>query len=128
MKNTALLFILVACISLASCTKDEFKPREWGIEPELELDPIATILTPSHPSDTISIRTNYLNFEVSESLYWINLVKLEDASAIVVTADPIKGNENYREGYITITVERGKYKMSRDFVIMQFKNDIMNYE
>lgn len=111
-----------------SCTKDEFKPIEWGIEPKLEISPLATILTPSHLSDTIIVITNYIDFRVSDGLYWVDIKKIEGEKAIVITADELRSEDEYREGYITITVQRGKYKLSRDFVVMQFKEDVINYE
>ena len=120
-------FIFVLVFFITSCTKDEFSPIKWGIEPELEISPLATILTPSHPSDTIVIKTNYMDFKVSK-LYWVDIKKIEGTSALVVTAEDFTSDDEYREGYITITVQRGNYKLSRDFVVMQFKKDVIAYE
>ena len=38
------------------------------------------------------------------------------------------GKEYKRETYVTITVKRGNKELSRDFVVMQFKNDVFNFE
>ena len=127
MRRILFIISVIAIFIISSCTKDKFSPREWGIEPELEISPLVAILTPSHPSDTIEIKTNYLDFKVSK-LYWVDVKKIEGVSAIVVTADDITSNDQYRDGYMTITIQRGKYKLSRDFVVMQFKEDVIVYE
>ncbi len=114
--------IIIALIS-SSCTKDEFKPWQWGIEPELEVSPLAVILTPSHNCDTVKVKTNYIDFNISESLYWIEIERMEDTPAIIVKSkNPT--TDDMREGYVTVTVKRGKHEMSRDFVVIQFKDDI----
>lgn len=128
MKQMLFLWVIVVLMIFTSCTKDDFVPREWGVEPMLEISPLATILTPSHPSDTIKIKTNYIDFKISDAIYWVDIKKLEDVSAIIVTADPITNSDEYREGYITISIQRGKYKLSRDFVVMQFKKDVNIYD
>lgn len=128
MKHILFSWVIVVLMIFTSCTKDEFVPSEWGVEPMLEISPLATILTPSHPNDTIKIKTNYLDFKISNAAYWVDIKKIEDVSAIVVTADDFTNFEEYREGYITISIQRGKYKLSRDFVVMQFKKDVNIYD
>lgn len=127
MRKVLFILFIYTCTITISCTKDKFNPKEWGIEPKLEISPLATILTPSHPKDTIRITTNYIDFRVSKP-YWVNIEKIEDASAVMITAKEMTNNDEYRDGYITITIQRGKYKLSRDFVVMQFKEDVINHK
>lgn len=107
---------------LSSCTKDEFSPLEWGPEPIINISPLAVILTPSHPVDTVEIRTNYDYFSISKP-YWVSITKIEDKPAIIVSAENLRNN-NFREGYVTIKVERGNQELSRDFVVIQFIDDV----
>ena len=116
--------IFLIFIILSSCTKDEFTPNEWGPEPQMELTPLAVILTPSHPVDTVSIKTNYKNFTISKP-YWVNIEKIEGKPVVIVSADDLN-RDNYREGYVTVSVKRGDNKLSRDFVVMQFDKDVIN--
>lgn len=127
MKKALRLAVAIIFISLTACTKDEFKPSEWGIEPELELSPLAVILTPSRLCDTVKVNTNYLDFSISAP-YWVNVEKIEESSAIQVTAKEFTGKDDLREGYVTIKIQRGmKHQMTRDFVVIQFKEDVFNY-
>ena len=111
-----------------SCVKDEFSPYEWGIEPELEVSPLAIIFTPSNLVDTVRVTTNYLDFHVSYIPRWLNIEKIGGTSALIVSANDFTGKEYKRETYVTITVKRGNKELSRDFVVMQFKNDVFNFE
>lgn len=107
-----------------SCTKDEFSPMGWGVEPELRLYPLAVVLTPNHPCDTVRIQTNYKNFYVSAP-NWVEVEKIRDFPAIIVRAQSIKTNQNKREEYVTVTVARGtKHKYSQMFVVMQYKENV----
>lgn len=120
----AVAFILIA---LTACTKDEFKPSEWGLDPELELSPLAVILTPSHLCDTVTVNTNYNDFSISAP-YWVNVEKIEESSAIQVRANEFTGKDELREGYVTVKIQRGKkHIMTRDFVVIQFKENVFNY-
>ena len=121
-----ILSIAISIIfSTASCTKDEFSPSEWGVTPELELTPLAVILTPSHPCDTVTVSTNYIDFRIADP-YWVTVEKMQDYPAIIVTALPMSGKDVMREGYVTVTVKRGKQSLSKEFVVMQFNHDIIN--
>lgn len=119
-----ILTYLLAIQLLFSCTKDEFSPFEWGVEPQLRIYPLAVILTPNHPCDTVKIETNYKNFQVSSSS-WINIKKMKGFPAIIVSAQAIKENQNKREEYVTVTVSRGtKHQFSQFFVVMQYKENV----
>lgn len=121
--STYLLAILFIVAILFSCTKDEFSPFEWGVEPHLRIHPLAVILTPNHPCDTVKIETNYKNFQVSSSS-WINIKKIKGFPALIVSAQAIKGNQNKREEYVTVTVSRGtKHQLSQFFVVIQYKEN-----
>lgn len=122
-----LLIAISILLSTTSCTKDEFSPFEWGITPELELTPLAVILTPSHPCDTVKVSTNYLDFRITKP-FWVTVEKMQDFPAIIVAAKSMSGKEEMREGYVTVTVKRGKQSLSRDFVVMQFNHDILNLQ
>lgn len=124
MKSIKNLLYVIAFCAVSSCTKDEFSPNEWGIEPQLELSPLAIMLTPSHLSDTVTIKTNYLDYTVSGDSYWIYVKKIEEYPAIIVTANEMSGKEDKRECYVTVTVKRGGQKLSRQFVVIQFKEDV----
>ena len=113
---TLTLFLLV------SCTKDEFSPSDWGPEPIIEITPLAVILTPSHPVDTVEVRTNYDYFSVSKP-YWVSITKIENKPAMIVSATDLK-NDDFREGYVTIKVERGDKHLSREFVVLQFIDNV----
>ncbi len=124
--STCLLAIqfLLAIHFLFSCTKDEFNPFEWGVEPQLRIQPLAVILTPNHPCDTVKIETNYKNFQVS-SPPWIDIKKIKGFPALIVSAQTIKGSHNKREAYVTVTVSRGtKHKFSQFFVVIQYKENV----
>ena len=116
-----IIFVLTLFL-LSSCTKDEFSPSEWGPEPIIEISPLAVILTPSHPVDTVEIRTNYDYFSVSKPS-WVSITKIENKPAIIVSAKDLS-NDDFREGYVTIKVERGNKKLSRDFVVLQFVDNV----
>ena len=120
--------VLLVAVFFMSCVKDEFSPDEWGIEPELEVRPLALIFTPSNLVDTVRVTTNYLNFHVSSFPKWLNIEKIGTAPALIVSADDFTGKEHKREAYVTITVKRGNKELSRDFVAIQFKNDVFNLE
>lgn len=121
MKNKYFLFLVLLSFS---CTKDEFKPSEWGPTPRLEISPLAVILTPNNLCDTVCVESNYNYFTVSAPS-WVQIEKIETRPAIIVSADSII-KDDYREAYVTITIKRGKQKLSRDFVVMQFKSDVFN--
>lgn len=107
---------------LSSCTKDEFSPLDWGPDPIIEITPLAVILTPSHPIDTVEVRTNYDYFSISKP-YWVSITKIENTPAVIVSATDLR-NDDFREGYVTIKVKRGDKQLSRDFVVLQFKDNL----
>ena len=116
-------FICIAFLFIFySCTKDEFTPHEWGPKPVLEITPLAVILTPSNPVDTVSIETNYDYFSIFEPS-WVSVSKIEEKPAIVVSAKNLIKND-FREGYVTIKIKRGKQELSRDFVVLQFMDNV----
>ena len=122
--NLLAILFLLAIQSLFSCTKDEFSPLEWGVEPQLRIQPLAVILTPYHPCDTVKIETNYKSFQVS-SPSWINIKRIKGFPALIVSAQTIKERHNKREAYVTVTVSRGtKHKLSQLFVVMQYKENV----
>lgn len=118
MKMKCYIKFVLTLFLLSSCTKDEFSPSEWGAEPIIEISPLAVILTPSHPVDTVVINTNYDYYSISKP-YWVSITKLENKPAIKVSATDLK-KDDFREGYVTIKVERGNKQLSRDFVVLQF--------
>lgn len=122
MKMKVYIIFVLTLFLLSSCTKDEFSPSEWGPEPIIEISPLAVILTPSHPVDTVEIRTNYDYFSVSKPS-WVSITKIENKPAIIVSAKDLS-NDDFREGYVTIKVERGNKKLSRDFVVLQFVDNV----
>lgn len=118
-KYIVILFISI----LYGCTKDEFNSNEWGIEPLLEVSPLAIILTPSHPCDTVKVQTNYLSYKVNAPS-WVEIEQIEGYPALVVSAKEMQIKKYKREAYVNVSVKRGKYHLTKVFVVIQFKEDI----
>ena len=119
MKRVSSLLLLSMFVAIiCSCEQREFEPAEWAISPELELSESGIIVTSSSEQYSISVITNYKGFTASSNQTWCKVKVDLNNSKVDISIDPNDG-ASQRHAVVTVSVQRGKKSLTKDFSIYQ---------
>ena len=118
MRRLIYLFLLLISVGLTGCLNTDFDPTEWALEPELEFSKSTILFHSSQSSDTVTVFTNYNEFEVVSSAEWCLVDIDRESSMIEIQAQPNFGTEQ-RSAEVTITISRGNKTLSKDISVVQ---------
>lgn len=118
MKNVKYTVLLLVLAGFSSCLNEDFNPMDWSLEPELEFSHNGVILNSTVGADTISVFTNYDNFDVTSNADWCKVESDINKYLIYIKVDPNKSTEQ-RMATLKITISRGKRTLTKNISIVQ---------
>lgn len=118
MKSVKYTVLFLVLAGLSSCLNEDFNPMDWALEPELEFSQSGIILNSTVGADTISVFTNYDNFNVTSNADWCKVESDINKFLIYIKVDPNKSTEQ-RMATLKITISRGKRTLTKDISVVQ---------
>ncbi|SDG80617.1 Formylglycine-generating enzyme, required for sulfatase activity, contains SUMF1/FGE domain [Prevotella communis] len=118
MKSVKCTVLLLVLAGFSSCLNEDFNPMDWSLEPELEFSQSGVIFNSTVGADTISVFTNYDNFDVTSNADWCKVENDINKYLIYIKVDPNKSVEQ-RMATLKITISRGKRTLTKNISIVQ---------
>lgn len=110
---------IISVILLSACTLNEFDPKEWAIDPVLELSESGVVLSSQDEEYSFTFETNFKEVSVyTEQSDWVvpSVDMLGKTVHLIVTSN---NSAEQRTATISVSVSRGNKSLSKDFVLYQ---------
>ena len=118
MKNILLGIMSFIILLLTGCSYEDFSPKNWAVDPILDLSESGLVFNAAINQDTVKISTNYQTFDVSCPDSWCTIEPNIKDSTIIVSVEPNMKAEQ-RRTTIYVNVGRGEKNLTQTLSIVQ---------